>query len=371
MCYSMSTSNSIFFLLAFVLLFSWGKSIAEQGSVAERVNDQQQIHLHQDVGVSQTNSINFNNRILAIVNGTPISMLDVVKQLDLLFYRKYRDYQTKPEAKVQFYTAHWKEVFSELIDRELVLADAQEKQFTVSQGDVRQEMEEMFGPDLIKNVHEAGLTIPEVRKLLHADITLRRMLFFKVRAKAYASISPQDVAAAYEKLKKEATVHEEVIWQVISIKGDPKKSEKVACQLAKELKPSDPPTKALNMVKDVEKEGIQLTLSAPFTTARKALSKELSTLFSSLKPQSYSAPISTRGRDGAVSWKIYFLSGVQSCSFPPLQEVETQVREQLVATRVEQMTKEYVVQLHHHFGVDIEEINKALRGYEPFKVAIK
>lgn len=313
-------------------------------------------------------AVNFNNRILAVVNGTPISMLDVMKQLDLIFYRKYRDYQTKPEAKRQFYSSNWKDIFSELIDRELVLADAQEKQFTVSQGDVRQEMEEMFGPDLIKNVHEAGLTIPEVRKMLHADITLRRMLFFKVRAKAYASITPQDVAIAYEKLKRDATVDEEVVWQVITVKGDPKSSEKAAFQLALDLKPQDTPAKALDILKEKGRDDVQVTVSAPFTTARKALSKELVKIFSMLKPQSYSTPTSSRGRDGSISWKLYYLAGVQTGSFPSLQEIETQVREQLVTARVDQMTKEYVMTLHQHFGVDIDEINKALRSYEPFKI---
>src|SRR6202035_4022048 len=59
-----------------------------------------------------------NNRILAKVNGKAISVIDLMKKLDMLFYRQFPEYTSSMQARFQFYQANWKHVFQELLDKE-------------------------------------------------------------------------------------------------------------------------------------------------------------------------------------------------------------------------------------------------------------
>ncbi|MBA3815063.1 MAG: SurA N-terminal domain-containing protein, partial [Parachlamydiaceae bacterium] len=93
-----------------------------------------------------------NNRILAKVNGKAISVMDLMKKMDLLFYRQFPQYISSAQARYQFYQANWKHLLEEIIDKELILADAQDAKIPISAGDVRQEMEVLFGPNIISNL---------------------------------------------------------------------------------------------------------------------------------------------------------------------------------------------------------------------------
>src|SRR5205085_3839907 len=89
-----------------------------------------------------------NNRILAKVNGKALSVYDIMKKMDLLFYRAFPEYTSSTVARFQFYEMNWQAVLRDLIDKELIIADADENKVEVSSGDVRQEMETLFGPNI-------------------------------------------------------------------------------------------------------------------------------------------------------------------------------------------------------------------------------
>ena len=72
-----------------------------------------------------------NNRVLARVNGKPISVIDVMKKMDMIFLRQYPEYAEVPQARFQFYELSWKHVLEDLIDKELILADAEEAKMQV------------------------------------------------------------------------------------------------------------------------------------------------------------------------------------------------------------------------------------------------
>src|ERR1700738_2776124 len=124
---------------------------------------------------NQGERIFVNNRILAKINGKPISVVDVMKKMDLLFYKRYPQYTSIPAARFQFYQLHWQYVLNELIDKELVMADAADNKLPLTPGDIRQEMEEWFGPNIIVNLDQAGLTFDEAWKLVEEDLILQRM----------------------------------------------------------------------------------------------------------------------------------------------------------------------------------------------------
>lgn len=141
--------------------------------------------------------IYINNRILTRVNGKPISTFDLMKKMDLLFYRQYPQYTSSIDARSQFYDMSWKYVLEEIIDKELILADAQESKIEVSNGDVRQEMEASFGPNIIANLDKAGISFDEATKIMQDEIITRRMISGRVHSKALRQVTPIKVRQAY------------------------------------------------------------------------------------------------------------------------------------------------------------------------------
>lgn len=173
--------------------------------------------------------VHVNNRVLAVVNGKVISVVDLMKKMDMLLYQYYPQYLDVPEARFQFYTAQWKELLSELIDKELVLADAEEKHFEVSSGDVREELEEIFGPEVMINLDTTGLSMEEAWTLIKAEITMRRMMSFQVSQRVAPQITPALIKRAYQERVHELADQTEMQWLSITFKSsDTKKAVEVA-----------------------------------------------------------------------------------------------------------------------------------------------
>src|SRR5665647_2210950 len=90
-------------------------------------------------GPAVESKIFVNNRILARVNGKPISAYDVMKKMDIIFFKQFPEYMSSTEARFQFYTYNWAHELEEMVTKELILADAKESKVEVSGGDLRQE----------------------------------------------------------------------------------------------------------------------------------------------------------------------------------------------------------------------------------------
>ena len=54
------------------------------------------------LGAEQPAHVIVHNRILAKVNGKAISVVDIMKKMDILFYREYPQYTSSSQARFQF-----------------------------------------------------------------------------------------------------------------------------------------------------------------------------------------------------------------------------------------------------------------------------
>src|SRR5690242_7109313 len=62
-----------------------------------------------------------HNRILAKVNEKTISVIDVVKKMDLFLQKNYPHLADSKTARYQFFSAQWKDYLAQMIDSELML----------------------------------------------------------------------------------------------------------------------------------------------------------------------------------------------------------------------------------------------------------
>ena len=102
--------------------------------------------------------IAIQNTILSKVNGKTISMMDVKKRMDMLFHQSYPQHVHSNTARVQFYEASWRHILMDMVDNELIISDANDKEIKVTDGEVREVMEERFGPNVMQTLDKIGLT---------------------------------------------------------------------------------------------------------------------------------------------------------------------------------------------------------------------
>ncbi len=69
---------------------------------------------------STPSTIDINNRVLLKVNGKSLSVFDVVKKLDILFYKQLPEHISSPVIRYQFYVTNWRTVFDSLVDEALI-----------------------------------------------------------------------------------------------------------------------------------------------------------------------------------------------------------------------------------------------------------
>lgn len=322
-------------------------------------------------GNEQELQITINNRILAKVNGKAISVMDLIKKMDMQFYRQYPEYTSSVQARYQFYQANWKHVLEELIDKELILADAQETKLPISAGDVRQEMESLFGPNIVTNLDKIGLTFDEASKMVLADITIKRMLYFRVQAKAINQVTPQLIRGYYENYAKDNIRDNEWVYNVISIRHrDANRAEETARQVLHLLSVERVPLVDLtNKIKEFSSEKRRpatITVSEEFHTKEKELSEAFKDTLMTMQQDSYSQPTSQKSRaDNSTVFRIFYLKTMVPGGTIPFKELEGKIRDNLVD---EAMGKEYIAyltKLRQHFDVQETQLKEILTSDSP------
>jgi hypothetical protein len=297
-----------------------------------------------------------NNRILAKVNGKPISVIDVMKKMDVHFYRQYPQYASSPVARFQFYQISWKQVLNELIDKELLLADAEEHHLTVTSGDIRQEMEDLFGPNIIANLDKINLSFEDAWKIVQEDSIIKRMLYVRAHSKGTRKIIPQDVRKAYEEFAKENTRPDEWHYIVISIR-DPDSAQgaevaNFAYQLLLDQKVpfNDIPKHATSFAN--WKSTTKVSVSEEFKHTAKDLSPTYKEVLDKMPPNSFCRPISQKSRkDNASVFRIFYLKEMVPGGVVPFSEVEAKLKDQLVDQAIAEETEAYLKKLRLHHNV--------------------
>ncbi len=318
--------------------------------------------------------ITVNNRVLASVNGNIISVIDVKKKMDMILFQFYPQYLEVPEARHEFYNSHWKEVLNDLIDRELMIADAEEKGFPISSGDVREELEEIFGPDVMINLDNAGLTLDEAWKMVKADITIRRMLYYQVRMRIAPQVTPNEIRKAYDELIKVQSGQKECVWRCLTLKSSDTEAassyaEKLGTLLTEENVTLDTLHHELEKRALIEPQ-IQVLISQTFRQKQSELSGALQELLLNMQEGSYSKPqIQSSRSDPKPVVRIYYVEELKRGEVPTLQELEPKIREELTQAMTARKTNEYLDDLRRHFHLSKDEIERELPvNFQPFVI---
>ncbi len=322
--------------------------------------------------MEERRSIGVNNRILAKIYGKAISVVDVQKKMDIVFYKRFPEYANSPTLRSQFYQINWRPMLNELIDKELILADAKENKVEISKGDVRQEIETIFGPNIMAGLHEVGIPFEEARDMLEGDLMIRRMMMMRVNMKAHRKVSPAEVRKAYQEYILTHKVPTEWTYQVISVRHpDPAKGLSTASLLKTLLSEAkitpEELAKSYHSLESVDAD-TKVAFSEEFVHTEENASDAYKQILTNLTHNSYSEPIAQQSRaKNETVHRIFFLKALKEGGTVPFNDVEMELHNQLMGVAIGQETEAYLARLRKQAGLDRDKVAELIPpDFEPF-----
>lgn len=314
--------------------------------------------------------IGLQNTILYKVNETPISMLDVKKRMDIRFHQLYPDLVDSSQARFQFYEVSWRPVLNEIIDEELILSDAKDKEVSLSDGEVREEIERRFGPRVMRSLEKIGLSYEEASKIVKNDLIAKRMTGWFIQMKGMQKVTPQDIRNAYRTYLKEHPPYQEWSYHVLTLRGDQAK-EQGAClfeKLQKMLAAQDAPLSPTTLEGALKAIAPSVGISPLYHAKDEDLSEAHRLILSSLKPGEYSAPLSQKSKVNQEEVvRIFYLDAVTAHQPPQFEEVAILLRDELMQKAIAAEAEVYLGKLRAQYGYDQKEVESSLpEDFHPF-----
>jgi len=319
--------------------------------------------------VEQVHEIVVNNRILTKLNGKNISVLDVMKQMDVFLSRYYPQYMDSKTARYQFYSSQWQQTLQQMIDHELMVTDAQTREVKVSDGEVREEIQTRFGPNVMGSLDQLGITYEEAREMVHQDMIVQRIQWVRVTSKVLQKVTSQEIKNSYQTFLQENPAKEEWRYQFVTIRAE---GEAAGQELAAKLAALKEKTQAnLSVAADLFKaelppeSTVTLSVSQEFTLEDKAVSQAHRDVLTQMKPAEWSAPTRQLSRDGTTVVRIFHLKEHTKTNPPAFASIYNDLKNDLLNATAEQENKVYVANLRKKFGFDERSLDIPPR-FEPF-----
>lgn len=320
--------------------------------------------------------INYHNRPLIKVNGKTISLVDVIKKMDLQILKNSPHLIDDVNSKHQYYSANWRNTFNELVENELILIDSEPLKFAISEADIREELETTLGNNLISKLDQIGMTLIEAKKITENDLIIRQMLWFKAYSKAVQGVTPEMIKSTYTELVKRDSMKKKEQWcyQVLTVKCiDQEKGLKIAedaYNLMNEKTSiiADIPSILKTSLSSQEQKNYEITLSKELTVDSSAVSKTHFDVLSNLQVNEISKPLYQKTRNNNESvHRIFILKDHTKESVQAFEVLATEIKDKLIQMAAEKEKKSYVDTLKQRFFVTDAEIQEVIpKEYEPF-----
>lgn len=313
--------------------------------------------------------ISVDNNVLTKVNETTISVLDLVKKMDLALHQNYPQHADIPQARFQFYSANWRPVLMEMINTELILSDAKDKEVKLTDGDVREEMESRFGPNVLDTLEKIGLTYDDAWKMVKNELTVQRMMWFFVHSKAIQSVTPQAIRDSYRNYLIENPAYQEWAYRVISIRADSHEAEYAQEIHQLLLNEKQSPESALSL-QNWEKEhpDCKIQISSEYNAKDTEVSEAHRTAVAALSVGDYSQPIRQASRsDQKTVYRIFYLSQKTDHPATPFDAISHQLKNELVQRAIAKESDSYLSKLQKHYGFDPSRVKETVPdNLQPF-----
>lgn len=318
--------------------------------------------------------IGVQNSILTQINGTTLSVMDVKKKLDVAFHQSYPQLIDSTNARFQFYQTGWRNVCMELIDHELILADAEEREIKVTDGEVREELESRFGPNVMVTLDKIGISYADAWKVVRNDMIVQRMMWYFVHSKAMQSVTPQDLRQEYRRYLRENPPYQEWTYQVIAIRAaDPEKLQSLSDSVYAALQDKkESPNLLKEKLQEIEKtsESSSITVSNEYTANHLKLADAHRLALEPLSPGEYGKPSLQTSRSGKETIaRIFYLTDKKDFPAPSFEDMSQKIKNELLQQAVVSESERYIGKLRKRYGYDVQNLQETIPDHlTPFSL---
>jgi len=291
--------------------------------------------------------------------------MDVKKKLDVAFHQSYPQLADSVQARFQFYQNSWRHACLELIDHELILADAEDREIKVTDGEVREELENRFGPNVMITLDKIGISYSEAWKMTRNEMTVQRMMWYFIHSKALQAVTPQDIRQEYRRYLKENPPYQELTYRVISVRADePQESrvlaEKAYTKLSESHQSPEEIEAQLKEMAEAYKGGF-IAISPEYTANHLKLSDAHKLALSQLTEGEYGKPVVQISRvENKTISRIFYLSRKKDFPAPPFEELAVKLKGELIQKAVAAESDRYIMKLRNHYGYDADHLRESL-----------
>lgn len=327
----------------------------------------------QEMSPPQGQKIVVNNRILTTVNGKNISVMDVMKKMDVHLRRAYPEYADSPTHRYQFFTQNWRHTLNQLIENELILADAARLEIKISDAEIRETIHERFGPNVMATLDELGVSFDEVWQMVYSEKAVQQMVGYRVYSKALGRVGPKDIKVAYKDHLNTNPPKEEWQYQVLSIRAKTQQLGSVYAQKAHALIRNEPlPFEELAKRILGEKEldpSIKINVSEEYNVEDKDLSQSHKSVLCGLLPGTYSDPVPQVSRqDKSVVHRIFYLKDHVLSPSPKFDTMVDDLHDELVQKEIGKEFPPYLRKLREQFNFDQSQLDTIPSDFQPFSL---
>lgn len=308
------------------------------------------------------------NRILAKVNGKTLSVIDVMKKMDMFLQKYYPHLSNSKLARYQFFSSQWRENLAQMIDQELIIADAEHLEIKVTDAEVREEILNRFGPNTMPILDKLGLTYEETKQMIHDEMIVQRMMWFRVNSKALSKVNSHDVKEAYKQYCEQNPELEEWQYQVLSIRSPQKEASEALAKRAFDLLQSNLELATLPEKLATSEETLTVSLSPEMQADERSISTSHKEVLKTLAENSFSAPIAQVSRiDNSVVYRIFYLKKHSKKVLPPFEKMAEELKEQLLQAAANKENSHYIAKLRERLGYDEKHMLETLpNDFQPF-----
>lgn len=316
-----------------------------------------------------------DNRVLANVNNHPISVMDVMKKLDTRFFRDYPHLVDSEIARYQFYKGQWNYVFNDMVSNELVYEDAKSRKVEVTQGDIRQQMDRLYGPQIITNLDKIGLTFDEAWDMTEKEMYVNRMMGHVLRLRGAFDTAPEDLVNAYQDYIQHNRNPDSWRYHILSFRGpnafENAQMVKSILEDLKNKKSQDFSTLSLILKDQIDSfETKQISISEEFALNDTEVSETHKDILLSLEPNQLSSPVEEISRaDKKSLYRLFYLAEYIPGGEIKFEDVEEKLKETLVHEKIDQELNQYITSLRERYGFTQQALEESVPNqFEPFLI---
>jgi hypothetical protein len=310
--------------------------------------------------MENTEELIVNNRILANVHGKAFSVLDVMKQMDVFLKRHYPQYLASKPARYQYYMENWKNTLNEMINTELIMADSEGKDLKITDSDIRETMQERFGPNVISTLDSLNVTYEEAKTMIYQEKVVQQMTWFKANSRALQGISPNEVKKTYKEFVLQHPPVEEWKYQVLSVRAPQADAGRLIADKAFELLSKEKKS-FQDTAEALKQEGVAIQVSQDYAVTDKEMAKSHKEVLVNLATGSFSQPVSQVSRaDNTNVYRIFYLKDHLRHEPPAFEKVAMNIENQLIQQAMAKETAVYASKLRQRYNFDEKQMRESL-----------